>query len=82
MFVTDRQIEQIPTLKDLNPGQRLEALADAERIYRYVRRNEFIDETDLRAYGERNGLNPDRMNTALAILEATDRLHNIPTEGG
>lgn len=80
MYITDRKLQEIPGLAELDDAGKLQALQDAERIYRHVRRNEFIDETELRAYGERNDLNPDRLNVALGLLQDTGRLMLIPVE--
>lgn len=73
-YLTDKHADTIGALDGLDQAGRAQALADAERVYNYVRRNENIDDDELRQYGERNELPPDRLNTALAVLTETGRL--------
>lgn len=73
-WITRRTADKLPSLKDLNDQARAQLLTDADRIERHVRRNEFIDDAELRRYGERNDLPPDRLNPALAFLEQTGQL--------
>jgi len=73
-YVTDTELGRFPTLEALDPAQRDQALADASRVHRYIARNEWIAEEDLRAYGERNDLPPDRLNTALSLLADTGKI--------
>lgn len=73
-YLTAKQVTEIQTLQGLDEAARTELLADATRVERYVARNRFIEEEDLRQYGERNDLPPDRLNAALGFLTETGRL--------
>jgi hypothetical protein len=78
-FVTDQKVEGIPALERLTQDEKVQALHDAERVYAYVRRSEgqregFVPEEALRNWGEKNSLPPERMNPAIAVLQADGRL--------
>lgn len=60
---------------DFDLDQAQEILGDAGRVYQYIRSNEWITEAKLRSYGERNGIDPDRMTTVLDFLQGAGRLH-------
>lgn len=77
-YVTDKALEEIPALQAQEPEQRAQTLADADAVYAYVRRNEWITEDRLRKWAERRDLNPDRLNVALELLAQTGRLTTIP----
>ena len=76
-FLTDRKAAEIPSLPG-DPLERDRLLSDASRVYRFVRQNEFIDEDELRRYGDRNDVDPDRMNAALTFLQETGQLVVLP----
>lgn len=76
--MTDKQAEETPTLQESEDREQL--LADAGRVYRYVTRNKLIEEDDLRRYGERNDLSPDRLNAAINFLSETDQLILVPSD--
>lgn len=73
-FFTAKQADEIQALQGLDEEARDALLADASRVENYVARNRGIEEGDLREYGERNDLPPDRLNAALAFLTETGRL--------
>jgi hypothetical protein len=81
-FITDRAVDQIAALQDVPADDRVRTLADADRVYLYIRRSEGqrdgvlpgAPEEALRTWGEQNDLDPDRMNLALAILQETGRV--------
>lgn len=77
-YITDQHAADIPGLADLDPKDQRQVLADAGRVYTRVQRQPWITDTELREYGERNDLPPDRMNAALALLEQTNQL--LPVE--
>lgn len=79
-YLTDQKVAEIPCLQPLDDAGRLQVLADANVVYVQVRANEFVTDTDLRAWGEQNSLDPDRMNLALAFLDQTDQLTSIPDD--
>jgi hypothetical protein len=78
-FMTDQAVEQIAVLADADADTRTQALADADIVYRYLRRSEgqrgdAVPEDALRAWGEQNDIGPDRMNLALEVLKETGRV--------
>lgn len=79
-IVTDERLAETPGLEGLETEQRLQAMRDARRVYDFLRRSEgqrdgAVPEDGLRAWGERQGISPDRMNAALSVLEAEQRIH-------
>lgn len=48
--------------------------ADAATVWRYVKANEWIDDTQLRQWAAEHGLTPERVNNAIRILTTTSRL--------
>lgn len=74
-YITDQQASEIPALAELPDSDRQTILADAARVHTYVQRNAWISDEDLRLYGERNDLPPDRLNAALALLCDTGQLY-------
>lgn len=76
-YITDKKAAELSSLPT-DAADREQVLVDAGRVLLYVRRNEFISEDELRAYGERNDLGPDRMNAALAFLRETGQLLVLP----
>ena len=79
LLVTDRELERV-FVGDLEPDGVRQVVDDAGRVYSYVRRNEWLDEGELRRYGERNGIGPDRMNRALRLLRETGKLSLVPLD--
>lgn len=75
LYITDRQAEEIETFE--NAKDREQLLSDAQRVYSYVARNQWITENDLREYGDRNGIDPDRMTQALGFLDEAGKLHRV-----
>lgn len=80
-YITDTHAAEIPALASLDDAGRQEILADADRVHAYIARNAWIGDADLRAYGERNGLPPDRLTAALALLDQTGRVIGIDGPG-
>jgi hypothetical protein len=76
-YISDEYVETVPELANIPREDLPGVLADAERVYKYVKQNEHITETDLRAYGERNDIPPDRMNQVLPVLTQTGRLVEV-----
>lgn len=76
-YVTDKALEEIPALREQEPDQRAQTLADADAVYAFVRRNEWITEDDLRVWSEGQSMSPDRLNVALELLAQTARLNII-----
>lgn len=73
-----KALEEIPALQAQPPEQRAQTLADADAVYAYVRRNEWVTEEKLRVWAERREMSPDRLNVALELLAQTGRLTAIP----
>lgn len=78
-YVTDTELARLPALENLDTQGRDQALTDAGRVYRYVGRNEWLTEDELRAYGERNDLPPDRLNRALTLLADAGKIATTGT---
>lgn len=81
-FMTDQAVDQIAALADVDVETRQRAFEDADTVYGYLRRSEGqrdgpVPEQALRKWGEQNDLDPDRMNLALEVLKATDRVVTI-----
>lgn len=78
-YITDQAVEQIAELQDVDAAGRVQAFADADAVYGYLRRSEGqrdggVPDDALRTWGESNDLDPDRMNLAIAVLRATGRV--------
>lgn len=78
-FITDQAVEKIAALQGVDAAGRVQAFADADAVYLYLRRSEgqrseAVPEAALRKWGEQNDIGPDRMNRALAVLRATGRV--------
>jgi hypothetical protein len=78
-FITDQAVDRIAALEGVDLETRRQAFDDADRIYAYLRRSEGqregpVPEGALRKWGEQNELGPDRLNLALEVLKATDRV--------
>lgn len=80
LFMTDKQVDDQDALREAeDPKQVLE---DANRVYNYLNRSGPLSEDELRKYGERNGLPPDRLNPALALLQANGQIIAADDHGG
>lgn len=73
-YFTDQQAAELPALADADDAARGRIIDAAETVYRYVRRNEWVDEDKLRTWGEKHDIDPDTMNGALEVLQASGRL--------
>lgn len=73
-YLTAARAEQYESLQGIDNDQKAQILADANRVERHISRNDFIDDDQLRRYGERNDLPPDRINAALAFLTEAGRI--------
>jgi hypothetical protein len=76
-FITADTLEGIESIKALSEEDRATVLVDAERVRKYVQRHPWIEEEELRRYGERNDLPPDRLNAALAFAIEAGQLVGI-----
>ena len=84
LFISDERLEAISALSGLTAEEKGAALADAESVYRYVRRSEgqrdgAVPEDAIREWGEGRDFDPDRLNRALAVLRETGRLVALDT---
>jgi len=77
-FVTDQTIAGLPVMQGLDETGRAEVVGDAAAVYAHVAANEWIDEAQLRRWGETVGVLPDRMNRALAFLDQSCQLARMP----
>lgn len=77
IYAADSTVRQIAALAALTVDQRNQALADAARVFAYIKRHPWISRDELADYGERNNLKPDALNCALAILSETGRVHAL-----
>lgn len=73
-FLTAAAAAKLSSLQGLTPTARRERVADAERVFARVKDQPWVDETELRAWGEANSLPPDRLTNALALLRDTNRV--------
>ena len=72
-FVIREQLED--AVGDLGSAVTLdEALADAADVSAYIAANPWVTETALRTWGENQDIGPDRMNAALAVLDASTKV--------
>lgn len=82
-LITAATIDELPALQGLEHADRQHVLHDAERLYGYVRRTETrgttlgTGEDDLRKWAEGEGLGVDRVNAALDVLQALDRVYRV-----
>lgn len=79
--VTAAVVNRLPSMQGLDAAARRAIVADAERVFARVQAQPWVDETELRAWGEANSLPPDRLNASLALLRDTGRvvLFGTPT---
>lgn len=73
-YLTAARAAQYRSLQGIDEGQKAQILGDANRVERHVAHNDFIDDDDLRRWGEAHDLPPDRINAALRFLTEADRI--------
>lgn len=74
--MTDKAAELYPSLAGAADRDRL--LADAGKLYAWLRGHEFATEERLRARAAADGIDVDRVNGALAFLRETGRVIDVP----
>lgn len=78
-YVTDKRLAEIPALANLDPDVMSNLLTDAAHIYGFLRRSEaqredWVPDDALRAWADRQGLSPERVNAALGLLQDDGRV--------
>lgn len=80
-YVTDTKAGEIPALQGLEPDDVAQALADADKLRGYLRRNEFATDDQIHRWAERNDIDdPDRVTRGLAVLVDTGRVFVVESE--
>lgn len=77
-FINDRQLADMPALANLPADQRDQALSDATKVYNYVDNHPFVSREDLIAAAAAQGVSVERLNAAVQVLKATNRLLEVP----
>jgi hypothetical protein len=73
-YLTDKQAQELESMRGLDPEARKQMADDAEVVYRWLESHKWGEEKDLRSHGEAIGIGPDRMNAALQLLVDTGRV--------
>lgn len=76
-WVTDVKVKEIASALDVDVGNVEQGLEDGETVWSYIREHEWLAETDLRQWGEAQGIGPDRMNIALDVLSSSKRARRL-----
>jgi hypothetical protein len=72
-WITDVKANELALSVGIDRDEATRGLHDAEIVWHYIREHEWIEESDLRAWAETHGIDPDRMNIALSLLERAGR---------
>lgn len=74
LFLTDTHVRDM----GLEPGDHLEqAFADAAALWEQLNREPWQAEHEVRNWGEREGIGPDRFNAAMEVLQASGRVYAL-----
>lgn len=77
-YYTDEQLKDFPAVAELEPADRQQVLEDAGQVEGRVAQQPGVSDADLRSWAAEQGLETDRFNRALALLDQTGRVAQLP----
>lgn len=81
-YHTDASILDVfPAAATLTAAEIAETVQDITALYHQVAANPGISDADLRAWGEKQSIHPDRMTRALRLLQDSGKLFALPDPG-